>query len=92
MTTETRVFNKYHKDAPLDSIYIGRGSPWGNPFSIGKDGTREEVVEKFEKYLSSNSNLLARVRSELRGKNLVCFCYPKACHGDILHKVANGDN
>ena len=34
------------KKAPFD-VYIGRPSKWGNPYSIGPDGTREEVIEKY---------------------------------------------
>ena len=34
-----------------DVVYIGRPSKWGNPFVIGKDGTREEVIAKFKNYI-----------------------------------------
>lgn len=34
-----------------DGIYIGRPSPLGNPFTIGPDGTRDEVIAKYEKWL-----------------------------------------
>jgi hypothetical protein len=39
-----RVHNKYHNSAPSNAVYIGRGSPFGNPFVIGKDGTRGKLV------------------------------------------------
>jgi hypothetical protein len=85
-----RVLNKKHDLIPLgDSVFIGRPSPWGNPFVIGRDGTREEVVAKFAYYLASNPDLLERVRLELKGKDLVCFCSPELCHGDILLHFAN---
>ena len=42
------VVNKYKE---YYDIYIGRGSPYGNPFVIGKDVTREEVIEKFRLFL-----------------------------------------
>lgn len=74
------------KKSPFD-VYIGRGSIWGNPFSIGADGTREEVIEKYREYLT-NSPLMHHVR-ELRGKILGCWCAPLACHGDILAAIAN---
>lgn len=45
------------KKADYD-IYIGRPSKWGNPFSIGKDGTRKEVIEKYEKYILENEELM----------------------------------
>lgn len=83
------VVNKYHK-IPYD-IYIGRGSIWGNPFIIGKDGNREEVIEKYEEYLVNSPELLKKL-PELRGKTLACFCAPKACHGDVLAKYASKNN
>lgn len=69
-------------------VYIGRPSVWGNPFEIGKDGTREEVIQKYEEYLRGNRSLRALLPS-LKGKVLGCWCAPKACHGDVLVKWAN---
>ena len=46
------VANKY-KITPQDGdVYIGRGSPFGNPFIIGKHGTREEVIEMYRDYIN----------------------------------------
>jgi len=64
-------------------VYIGRPSKWGNPFVVGKDGTREEVVEKFRRYILTKPELI-RALPELRGKILGCWCSPKICHGDVL--------
>ena len=84
-----KVFNSRRITEEVNgSIYIGRPSKWGNPFEIGKDGTREEVIEKFKEYLLQNDELMASLE-ELRGKNLLCWCAPKACHGDILIELAN---
>ena len=69
-------------------VYIGRPSKWGNPFFIGKDGSRQEVIDKYEKYILSRPDLLADLH-ELRGKTLGCWCKPKLCHGDILAKLAD---
>ena len=69
-------------------VYIGRPSKWGNPFKIGIHGTREEVVHLFEEWLLMESDIIEDIE-ELKGKNLVCFCAPKLCHGDILLKYAN---
>lgn len=80
-----RVWNKHHRNAPKDAVYIGRGSPWGNPFQIGRDGTREEVIRKFEQQTLAKLDL-----TRLRGKHLLCYCAPLACHGDILLCAANG--
>lgn len=64
-------------------IYIGRPSKWGNPFVVGKDGTRKEVIDKYRKYILSNKELLDSL-DELEGKVLGCWCKPKSCHGDVL--------
>ena len=69
----------------------------GNPFShlpkqslaVHKTSTREEAVERFEQYLLERPELLEAARKELKGKSLVCWCAPKACHADILLKHAN---
>ena len=82
------VFNKYHKP-PSTAVYIGRGSPWGNPFVIGKDGDRDTVCDKYAAMVESDPSFKARVIANLRGKDLVCFCAPQRCHGDYLLKVAN---
>ena len=77
------------KREPYD-VYIGRPSKWGNPFSIGKDGTREEVILKYLKWLKNQPELIAAL-PELKGKRLGCWCAPKACHGDMLAKLANDE-
>lgn len=85
----SRVVNKYKE--PYD-IYIGRGSYWGNPFVIGKDGTREEVIQKYEIMLKNNIRSGAVTIAELKaldGKVLGCFCKPKPCHGDVLIRAIN---
>lgn len=32
-------------------VYIGRPGPYGNPFTIGRDGNRKEVIDKYEEWL-----------------------------------------
>lgn len=70
-------------------VYIGRPGPFGNPFTIGKDGSREEVVEKYAEWVLTQPELLAKIKAELNGKVLGCWCAPKLCHGDILTELAN---
>ncbi len=84
-----KVYNKYADKVPADAVYVGRGSPWGNPFVIGQDGSRDDVCNKYEKMVENNPKLKARVREKLRGKSLVCLCKPARCHGDYLLAVAN---
>lgn len=67
-------------------VYIGRPSKWGNPYKIGPDGTRAEVIAKYEEHVRT-SIILMRALPELRGKTLGCWCPPKPCHGDVLLKL-----
>ena len=93
---ETKVVNVRKRK---HDVYIGRGSKWGNKFVIGKDGSREEVIEKYRMWILNNEYLLSCLE-ELRGKVLGCYCKPKPCHGDVLvelvecsqKKGTNGDN
>ena len=71
------------KDPGGYDVYIVRGSKWGNPFHIGKDGSRKMVIDKYDNYLDGQPTLLAALE-ELRDKVLACHCKPKPCHGDIL--------
>jgi hypothetical protein len=75
------------KHEPYD-IYIGIPSEFGNKFVIGKDGTREDVVRKYEEWIKTQPDLLAKL-PELKGKVLGCWCAPLACHGDVLARLAN---
>lgn len=74
-------------------IYIGRAargfaaSKWGNPFVIGKDGTRDEVIAKYRAWIVTQPHLMAAL-PELRGKVLGCWCAPLACHGNVLIELA----
>ena len=69
-------------------IYIGRPSKFGNPFIIGKDGTRSEVIKKYHDWIITQPKLLEQL-SELEGKILACWCQPEkeACHGHVLLKL-----
>jgi hypothetical protein len=70
-------------------VYVGRPSKWGNPYRIGVHGSRKEVIEKYRRYIFSNTVLL-RSLPELKGKILGCWCKPLPCHGDVLAELANG--
>jgi hypothetical protein len=49
-------------------IFIGRPSIWGNPFIIGKDGNRSEVIRKYKKWIINQPELMSSL-SLLRGKS-----------------------
>jgi hypothetical protein len=74
-----------------DSVYIGRGSPWGNPYKIGVTGyTRSEVIYEFRLYAEKRLEQEPDWLMPLVGKDLVCYCAPLACHGDVLIEMIRG--
>lgn len=88
---------------PANTMKIDRSTKWGNPFVIGKDGTRAECIELYRRFVGGNEatkrkevlaarELVADFAHELRGKNLACWCpMDEPCHADILLKIANPD-
>ena len=56
---------------------------------FGKDGTMEEVIDLYRAWLIAQPGKVDEVKRELKGKDLVCFCSPKPCHGDVLIEIAN---
>lgn len=86
------IVNKHHDKS---GEYIGRGSPLGNPFVIGKDGSREQVIAKYRVWLNEQImrknpvvldelNRLGNKAIDKKGLALQCFCYPKPCHGEVI--------
>lgn len=75
-----------------DYVSIMRPGPYGNPFVIGRDGTRDECVDKYEKWIwaPEQLELLMQIRQELSGKKLVCCCRPRRCHGDVILAILAG--
>lgn len=86
------IVNKHHGKS---GEYIGRGSPLGNPYVIGKDGSREQVIAKYRVWLNEQImrknpvvldelNRLGNKAIDEKGLALQCFCYPKPCHGEVI--------
>ena len=71
-------------------IRIDRTTILGNPYHIGKHGTREEVVLLYRK------NLLKLYRTDPQIRHVIdlirkfpkvqlaCWCAPALCHGDAI--------
>lgn len=85
------VLNKKVSGIPSGAIYIGRGSKWGNPFVMRTEADRNEVCAQYSAHLDhqlrTGEVTLAEL-AELDGKDLVCFCAPKQCHGHVLEDRA----
>ena len=93
MDKHTRPRVVHVKDRVPGAVFIGRPGPYGNPFIIGRHGTRSEVIGLYRQMLYRLTDSMADLRNqairELRGKDLACFCAPLPCHGDILLEIAN---
>ena len=87
---------------PPNTMKVDRTTKWGNPFVVGKHGTRAECVEYFGYMLNgyicltegdpdeqiAYRKMVIRDRAELKGKNLACWCPLNApCHADLLLQV-----
>lgn len=75
-------------------IYIGRGSVYGNPYIIGKDGDRDEVIRKYKEYFYNRiarDSQFKQAVDWLKGKDITlgCYCKPLPCHGDVIVEYLN---
>jgi hypothetical protein len=89
-----RVYSR-RKGAPVPparAVYVGRPTIYGNPFPIGKNG-RDACVARYEAWLNAPEQAALREQAiaELRGRDLVCWCAPEACHADVLLDLVNVD-
>ena len=96
-----QVINKRFQDFSRNNnqIYIGRGSPWGNPFThlpLSRTKAQFQVATEVESIIRYEAWLRGRLEKdltlrqrllELDGHKLVCYCTPRPCHGDILIKL-----
>jgi hypothetical protein len=97
------VLNKRALSDPLPGVtrvYVGRPSPLGNPYAIGRDGDRNAVVAKYRRWLytqlcgthpgaDASRQLLYELHSQARTGplELVCWCAPAACHADVIRSA-----
>ncbi|BFL66296.1 DUF4326 domain-containing protein [Roseomonas mucosa] len=88
------VHNLRHEAMRPGDMRIDRRTEFGNEFVLGRDGTRPEVIAKFE--IAERARLAdpvsgaakrAKVRA-MHGRRLFCWCQPLACHGDVYVKLA----
>lgn len=86
---------------PEGAVYVGRPSRYGNPyrpqtyrFGIRSfdAGARLRSVRAHARYLLDRPLLCRRIREELQGRDLACWCFPhEPCHADTLLIIANCD-
>lgn len=75
---------------PPGTLYVGRGTAYGNPHLVAEHG-RAEALRLYAEHLHGNPALAARIRRDLTGRDLACWCPPdRPCHADLLLAVAAG--
>jgi hypothetical protein len=89
---------------PDDTVIVTRPTKWGNPFIVSPKArpgarsgagficvpTAKEAVLTYREYLNQRPEIVEAARTELRGKNLACFCpIDQPCHADVLLELAN---
>jgi hypothetical protein len=81
---------------PENTVYVGRPTKWGNPYSIGGELTEDaqRAVARYRAWIDSTNHLSTvdktRIRAELCGKDLACWCpLDQPCHADVLLEIAN---
>lgn len=80
-----RVLNlKQLQRWPENAVFCGRGSRYGNPFVIG---VQDRVCDLFEERVLPTLDV-----SNLRGRDLLCYCKPRRCHCDSILRKANADD
>lgn len=81
---------------PPNTVYVGRPSVYGNPYVFRKGDSHELfiAVEDYRKWILACGPRaitdIERIRTNLRGKNLACWCpLDQSCHADVLLEIAN---
>lgn len=82
-------------------VYVGRDrhsiGPWGNKYShlssnvpgVVRVDSRSEAVRRHAEDTEKDSWKVARIKAELRGKILGCWCAPQAYHADTYAEIAD---
>lgn len=99
-TPQVNVIHRCQETGNPWEHYVGRPSPLGNPFKIGRDGNREQVIEKYRKWLKNNRHTpevmgeILRILVIMLNNNgrvdLSCWCKPQACHADVIKEDVLG--
>lgn len=95
----TRVENIYKYPEGPNTVYIGRAGKgrngyFGNPYPLTREEDRGKIIERYIEYFIEQITISKEFRERiegLRGKVLLCFCFPKTCHGDIIAAYLNYD-
>ena len=77
--------------------YVGRPSLLGNPFQLGRDGSRAQVIATYRRWLwaqlqepgSAQRQELERLLAQAQAGplELLCWCAPLACHAEVIRSA-----
>ncbi|QJT71409.1 hypothetical protein GR28A_00121 [Vibrio phage vB_VcorM_GR28A] len=92
------VVNLKKTPAGPRGVFVGRGSPLGNPFPARVKADRQKVIARYKnwllrKYEEGDSSIhkelekLVRMAKEPEGVQLRCYCKPLDCHGDVIKEL-----
>jgi len=94
------VVNRRTYKGPGEWICRGK-SPLGNPFKMKNENDRQKVIEEYKKWISNqlkhgnafiSTEYLRLLEMASKGNLvLICWCAPKACHGDVLKEMIEKD-
>ena len=83
------VYNKRRpNEIPHGAVYVGRPTVYGNPFS---NGTKAQNIADFREYAQERIVKQPHWLDRLKGKDVICWCSPAGCHGEVLIELANKD-
>lgn len=84
-----KVYNIQHGRVPAHAVLVDCSTVWGNPYRMYGEDTRDSVITQFAIYAGKRRIEEPDWLTPLKGKDLVCHCAPKACHADVLMRMAN---
>ena len=88
------------RNGRVAGVYVGRPAVLGNPYGIGPDGSRHDVVDKYRAWLREQYRHDGAVRRALRTLamryltegtlTLICWCAPQPCHAEVIRDAVLG--
>lgn len=82
-----RTGRERRPELPQPWIYVGRGTPLGNPYKREQHG--DDAIELYRRHLAERIKagdpaVLRQLDSITEDTSIVCSCAPKPCHADVV--------
>jgi Domain of unknown function (DUF4326) len=84
MTAQILNLHETSGKTPDGAIRICRPGKWGNPYPVGHIFTRDQAIAKYREHLDKKLEEDPFFFEPLRNHDLACWCFPEACHGDVI--------